>query len=140
MNNTLLPTFALDQAQSRVLSCRAQHQSWASRLSQSEAEIDQLLSLLTDLPVDTYRSLSEFSQTYASALSRLKTNIHQLQTDVVCDGRGCASTPPPATCTDVHFTSPVSSNALISSALLSYDQIKSRCNTYLAELVGLNLI
>jgi hypothetical protein len=140
MNNTPLPTFPLDLAQSRVLSCRAQHQNWANRLSQSEAEIDQLLSLLSDLPADSYSSLTEFKRAYASALNRLKIGIHQLQTDVVCDGLGCASTPPPTTCTDVHFTSPVSSNALISSALLSYDQIKDRCNTYLAELVGLNLI
>lgn len=140
LNNVPLPSFPFSQAQSRVLSCRAQHQSWAATLTQSEEGIDQLLTLLADLPGNSYRSLSEFKQIYASALNRLKTTIHQLRTSVVCDGSGCASTPPPAMCIDARFTSPVSRNVLIDSVLVNYDQIKARCNTYLAELVGLNLI
>ncbi len=140
MNNSPLPVFPLNQAQNRVLSCRAQHQTWAATLTQSEDGIDQLLALLADLPGDSYRTLNEFKQTYASALNRLKTGIQQLRTSVVCDGSGCAAPVPPAMCIDARFSSPVSRNVLIDNVLLSYEQVKSRCNTYLAELVGLNLI
>ena len=140
MNNSPLPVLALNQAQNRVLSCRVQHQMWAATLAQSEDGIDQLLALLADLPGDSYWTLHEFKQTYASALSRLKLGIQQLRMSVVCDGSGCAAPIPPAMCIDARFTSPVSRNVLIDSVLVNYEQIKTHCNTYLAELVGLNVI
>ncbi|MGF7216206.1 hypothetical protein GGR92_002371 [Spirosoma lacussanchae] len=131
MNNTI----------KSLQTCRSQHQNWAASLVESEQEIDQLLTLLSDLPNDNYRSLRDYSADYAQALSRLKHRIHHLRADVVCSGDRCASaTGPTAACTDPRYGLPVSSPTLLTSLSSEYIQLKNRCHAFLAELMGLNLI
>jgi len=122
--------------------CRTQHKNWASELTQSEADIDQLMALLAELPTNTFRSFNHQSSDYARILSQLKVRIHYVLTDVVCQGEQCLSTPVPVatTCPDPHFGQPVSRNSLISSLSTEYNQIKERCHVFLGELMRLNLI
>ncbi|GAB3560798.1 hypothetical protein GCM10027578_00020 [Spirosoma luteolum] len=122
--------------------CHAQHQTWASTLRQSEQEIDQLLTLLADLPgPDAYHSLNHPADAYAQALGRLKNRIHDLQTDMVCTGTACTAVPATSTrCADPHFSMPVAGNSLIGTVSAEYVRLKERCQSFLSELMGLNLI
>ena len=123
--------------------CRTQHKNWASELSQSEADIDQLMALLSELPTDTYRSFNHQSSDYTQILSQLKVRIHYVLTDVVCQGEQCATTPVSVTittCPDPHFWQPATRNSLISNLSAEYNQIKDRCHVFLGELMRLNLI
>ena len=121
--------------------CHSLHQTWAATLLESEQEIDQLLSLLEELPDGRYRSLHMRTTDYAQTLSQLKDRIHHLQLDVVCHGTYCSSasgsTPG---CPDTHFVAPSTSNSLITAISVEYGLIKDRCQAFLGELMGLNLI
>ncbi|WP_044129366.1 hypothetical protein [Rudanella lutea] len=124
-----------------VLTCRSQHQQWASSLHQSEEEIDQLLSLLTDLPAQiSFLDLQQQTVQYAAALSRLKNHIHQLQVDVVCAGAGCSAQTTDAKCPDVRFTPQPAEVPLFPSLSAEVNRMKERCQAFLGKLVGLNLI
>lgn len=134
MNTTRIPV---------LQTCRTQHKNWASELTQSEADIDQLMALLAELPTDTYRSFNHQSSDYAQILSQLKTRIHDVLTDVVCQGQQCApgqATVVAASCPDPHFQQPATRNSLISNLSMEYGQIKDRCHVFLGELMRLNLI
>ncbi len=120
--------------------CRTQHQAWAANLEQSEDEIDQLLTLLAELPNDSYRSLNHPIVGYTQSLSRLKSRIHNLRVDVVCSGTNCAVPTPTTSCPDPHFGVAVTSNSLISSVSAEYARMKDRCQSFLGELMRLNLI
>jgi hypothetical protein len=138
----MLQTTPSAPIQTPLQTCRTQHQAWAVSLEQSEEEIDQLLTLLADLPNDSYRSLNHPVIGYTQSLSRLKSRIHNLRVDVVCTGTGC-STPAPATsCPDPHFSQPTTTNStsLISAVSAEYDRMKDRCQSFLGELMLLNLI
>ncbi len=121
--------------------CRARHQQWAAQLTHCEADVEQLLGLLTELPSETYRSFSHYPPDYTQLLSQLKGRIHYLLTDVVCSTEQCSSvTPPVVPCPDPHFVQPAADNSLISGIWDEYDQLKNRCHLFLGELVRLNLI
>ena len=133
-------TIAASPVQTPLQTCRTQHQAWAISLEQSEEGIDQLLTLLADLPNDSFRSLNHPVVGYTQSLSRLKSRIHNLRVDVVCTGSGC-STPVAATsCPDPHFVAPTSSSSIISAVYAEYDRMKDRCQSFLGELMLLNLI
>ena len=120
--------------------CRTQHQAWAASLEQSEDEIDQLLTLLAELPSDSFRSLNHHTVDYTQSLSRLKSRIHNLRVDVVCSGTSCSSPVPASSCPDPHFGVTVTSNGLIASVSAEYARMKDRCQSFLGELMWLNLI
>lgn len=136
MNTTLSsPSYPI------LLTCRTQHQHWALELSQSEQEIDQLMSLLAELPYDTYRSLDHHAIDYTQRLRQLKTRIRRLLTDAVCPGIACSSANVAAVpCPDPHFVPTLSGNSLIASVSAEYSQLKDRCHRFLSELMRLNLI
>ena len=127
-------------SQTPLLTCRTQHQAWAASLEQSEDEIDQLLTLLAELPNDSYRSVNQYTVDYTQSLSRLKSRIHNLRVDVVCSGTNCSLPIPASPCPDPHFSASVTSNSLISSVSNEYARMKDRCQTFLGELMRLNLI
>lgn len=132
LSTTLLPI---------LLTCRTQHQHWAVDLAQREDDIDQIISLLADLPGDTYRSLNHRVIEYVQKLHQLKAHIHRLLTDVVCSGVACSSmSVANVTCSDPHFAPLTAGNSLIASVSAEYDQIKDRCHLFLSELMRLNLI
>ncbi len=123
-----------------LLTCRSQHQRWASTLSENEQEIDFLLSVLADLPDPaSYRSLTA-PDAYAATLHRLKATIGQLRHAVVCIGVSCTQPSPPVPCPDAHFAPLPTSNALITSVSAECDRVRDRCQSLLGELMGLNLI
>lgn len=125
---------------SALLTCRTQNQRWATTLSESEQEIDQLLTLLAELPTpDTYRSLTA-PGTYTASLQRLKASMRQLRSEVVCAGAGCSQPTPVVPCPDLHFGLTSSANALITNASAEYNRVRDRCYAFLGELMGLNLI
>ncbi|MCY7359811.1 MAG: hypothetical protein LH609_20635 [Rudanella sp.] len=135
--NTALPTMPT----SILLTCRTQHQHWATDLAQREDDIDQIISLLADLPGETYRSLNHRVIEYVQKLQQLKAHIHGLLTEVVCSGIACSSmSMASVTCPDPHFAPHISGNSLIASASSEYDQIKDRCQAFFSELMRLNLI
>ncbi len=128
--------------------CRTQHQTWAAQLAQNEQEIDQLLTLLTELPSHDYQRMRSQTVDYAKALNQLKNRIHRLQLDVLCTSHTCA--PAPATvavksaataCPDGRYaTPPAQGSSLIATVSSEYDRVKSRFNAFVGELMGLNLI
>ncbi|RYF45918.1 MAG: hypothetical protein EOO39_50495 [Cytophagaceae bacterium] len=130
----------LQSSTNMLQTCRTQHQAWAVSLEQSEEEIDQLLTLLADLPNDSYRSLNHPVVGYTQSLSRLKSRIHNLRVDVVCTGTGCSAPVPAASCPDPHFSQPLTSSSIISSVSAEYARMKDRCQSFLGELMLLNLI
>ncbi len=136
--NTALPT----TLQMPVLfTCRTQHQHWAADLAQREDDIDQMMSLLSDLPDDTYRSLNHHAPAYVQKLRQLKAHIHRLLTEVVCLGVACSSASVASvTCPDPRFVQTGGVNALIISMSSEYSQLKDRCHLFLSELMRLNLI
>lgn len=119
--------------------CRTQHQTWAANLAQSEREIDQLLSLLAELPNINYRSLRNRTIDYAQTLNRLKHRIHRLRIDVACQSDRCMLTSA-ATCPDPRFMLCSMGGTLISGVSTEYDRVKTQCHVFLGELMGLNLI
>jgi hypothetical protein len=137
MNNALPAT----SQEPVLLTCRTQHQHWATDLAQREADIDQMMSLLTDLPEETYRSLNHHAPAYVQKLHQLKTNIHRLQTEVVCTGLACSSASVVGTiCPDPRFAQSGGVSNLITSVSAEYGQLKDRCHRFLGELMRLNLI
>ncbi|MBO0949413.1 hypothetical protein [Fibrella forsythiae] len=127
-------------AQPALQTCRTQHQAWAVSLEQSEEEIDQLLTLLADLPSDSFRSLNHPIVGYMQSLGRLKSRIHNLRVDVVCTGASCSTPALASACPDPHFSQPVNSSSIISAVSAEYDRMKDRCQAFLSELMLLNLI
>lgn len=124
-----------------LLTCRTQHQHWAAELAQRQEDIDQIISLLADLPGETYRSLNHRVMEYVQKLHQLKAHIHRLLTEVVCSGVACSSVSVVnVTCPDPHFAPLTSANSLIESVSAEYDQIKDRCHIFFCELMRLNLI
>ncbi len=124
-----------------LLTCRTQHQHWAVDLAQHEDDIDQIISLLADLPGETYRSLNHRASEYVQKLHQLKAHIHRLMTEVVCSGVACSSVNVASvTCPDPHFAPLSTGNSLIASVSAEYDQIKDRCHAFFSELMRLNLI
>jgi len=98
------------------------------------------MTLLADLPSDSFRSLNHPLVGYTQSLSRLKSRIHNLRVDVVCTGAGCTSTVVAASCPDPHFIQPTSSGSIVSAVSAEYDRMKERCQAFLGELMLLNLI
>lgn len=133
-------TAATLPVQTPLQTCRTQHKAWAVSLEQSEEEIDQLLTLLADLPSDSYRSLNHPIVGYTQSLNRLKSRIHNLRVDVVCTGANCATPVPATACPDPHFSQPTTSGSIISAVSAEYDRMKDRCQAFLGELMLLNLI
>jgi len=120
--------------------CRGLHQTWATTLARSEDEIDQLLSLLADLPTNTGPDPRHVILSQAQALNHLKATIHRLRLDVVCSGAACASPRPATTCPDERFTQVPTNQPLIASVSDEYNRLKYRCQNFLGELMRLNLI
>lgn len=128
--------------------CRAQHQTWAAQLAREEQEIDQLLTLLAELPSYDYQQMRNHTVTYAQTLKRLKNRIHRLRIDVLCANQTCAQATAGAAaksaypaCPDGRYaTPPAQGSSLMATVSSDYDRVKSRCNTYVGELMGLNLI
>lgn len=124
--------------------CRTQHQTWAAQLAQNELEIDQLLTLLAELPSHNYQHMRSYTVTYAQTLKQLKNRIHRLQLDVLCTRHTCApapNTPAAPTCPGGQYaTLPAQGSSLVATVSSEYDRVKSRCNSYVGELMGLNLI
>lgn len=128
--------------------CRTQHQTWAAQLAQNEQEIDQLLTLLTELPGYDYQRMRNHTVDYAQALNQLKNRIHRLQLDVLCTSQSCAQ--PSAgvaaksafpVCPDGRYaTPPAQGSSLVATVSSEYDRVKSRFNAFVGELMGLNLI
>ncbi len=109
-------------------------------LTQSEQEIDQLLTLLTELPGETYRSFSHHTSDYTQGLIRLKGKIQSIRNNMVCAGLGCASPAWALPCPDGRFLSQTVSTSLVSAVCVEYDRMKDRCQSFLGELMRLNLI
>lgn len=130
----------LGEYPSAIQTCQSQHQTWATALVRNEQEIDQLLTLLADLPNDTCRGLHHHTVDYAQGLDQLKTRIHRLRGDVVCTGAGCPLLTPPASCPDSRFVPPGTDNLLISNVSADYSLVKDRCQSFFGELMQLNLI
>jgi hypothetical protein len=139
MNTDRLMPFSI--ADYSRATCRTRHQAWANTLRQSEQEIDQLLTLLADLPEQT-KSLQLQSQTvqYESTLNRLKNHIQHLRTDMICAGSDCNAQPGEVGCTDVRFVPQASEVTIFSGLSAEVGRIKERCQSFLGKLVGLNLI
>lgn len=130
----------LGEAPSGIQTCRHQHRTWANLLAGDEQEIDQLLTLLAELPTDSYRSLQPYPVDYARVLNRLKARVNCLRVDAVCTGAGCSSPTPPASCPDPRFVSSTTGNTVISSVSAEFCRAKDRCDAFLGELMMLNLI
>ena len=124
---------------SSVQACRFRHRTWAAALVQNEGEIDQLRTLLADLPNDTCRSLHH-AVDYAQGLDQLKTRVHRLRMEVVCTGTDCPLLTPPGACPDPRFVPSGTSNSLISNAFADYGLLKDQCQLFFGELMQLNLI
>lgn len=120
--------------------CRSQHQRWSALLAQSETEIDQLLHLLADLPTSPHHAQRQSMLTYAQALTRLKQTIHRLRLDVICSGVNCTRPQPPATCSDERFAETPFTQIAITRVSDEYTRLQNRCQTFLSELMRLNLI
>jgi hypothetical protein len=123
-----------------VQTCRSLHQTWATTLTESEQEIDQLLNLLEEFPDDKYQTLHERTTNIAQTLSQLRSRIQHLQLDMVCAGTHCSSLEITTSCPDPHFMLPATGNPLISAVTIEYGLIKERCQAFLGELMRLNLI
>lgn len=136
----LLTNPPLGELPSGIQSCRHQHQTWATTLAGDEQEIDQLLTLLAELPSNSYRSLQPYTVDYAQVLNRLKVRMNRLRVDAVCTGTGCSSSTPPAACPDPRFVSPMTGNTLIASVSAEFSRAKERCDAFFCELMVLNLI
>lgn len=130
----------LEEAYSPVQTCRNLHRTWASVLVRNEQEIDQLLTLLTDVPDDTCRSLNHNAVDYAQGLDHLKTRVHRMRTEGICTGTDCPLLTPPAACPDARFVLSGVGNPLISTISADYGLMKGRCQLFFGELVQLNLI
>ena len=124
---------------SPVHTCRNQHRTWATVLVQNEEHIDQLLTLLADVPDDGCRSLHH-AVAYAQGLDQLKTRVHRLRTEVVCTGTDCPLSTPPAACPDPRFVPSDAGNFLISTVSADYNRLKDRCQLFFGDLMQLNLI
>ncbi|GAB3713535.1 hypothetical protein GCM10027592_52840 [Spirosoma flavus] len=121
--------------------CRAQHQSWATTLNESEQEIDHLLNLLDELPADRFRSLYDHKVDFTKSLEQLKLRIHRLQREVVCRGQFCsASTFMASVCSDTHFIARSAVNSPIATLPIECSLVKQRFQAFLGQLMGLNLI
>jgi len=132
------PTEALFQT------CRTQHQTWAVQLAQNEEEIDQLLTLLAELPSYDYQHMRNHTVDYAQTLNQLKNRIHRLQLDVLCTSHTCvpaSAKPVSSACPDGRYaTPPAQGSSLVATVSSEYDRVKSRFNAFVGELMGLNLI
>lgn len=109
-------------------------------LIQDEQEINQLLTLLAELPDENYRSLQPYTVDYEQVLNRLKARINRLRVEVVCTGTGCSSPTPPASCPDPRFVPPGTGNTLISSVSAEFSRAKDRCDAFFCDLMVLNMI
>ena len=136
----LLTNPPLGESPSGIQACRHQHQTWATTLAGDEQEIDQLLTLLAELPSNSYRSLQPYTVDYAQMLTRLKARMNRLRSDVICTGTGCSSPNPPAFCPDPRFVSPTTGNTLIASVSAEFSRAKERCDAFFGELMMRNLI
>lgn len=123
-----------------LLTCRQQHAAWAETLQRSEQDIDQLLSLLADLPTDPCHLPRRYILDYASALNQLRTTIHRLRVDIVCSGSHCGNEQPATPCPDGRFVVQAVGTNPINGLAAEYDRLRTRCQSYLDELVGLNLL
>ena len=130
----------LEEAHSPVQTCRNRHRTWAAVLVQNEGHIDQLLTLLANVPGDACRSLNHRAADYAQGLDQLKTRVHRLRTEVVCTSTNCPLSTPPAACPDPRFVSSDTDNSLISTVSAEYDLLKERCQLFFGDLMQLNLI
>ncbi|GAB2583574.1 hypothetical protein [Spirosoma areae] len=93
MINRLTPNLPLQTLPPGIQTCRHQNQHWAATLAQNEQEIDQLLSLLANLPEHhSYRSLHHPAVDYSGSLNLLKMSFQQLRLDMVCEGMTCTLT------------------------------------------------
>lgn len=119
--------------------CRSQHQNWVASLGESEREIDQLLSVLAELPTTNYRSLRHRAVEYALTLTKLKSRIHRLRIDVACQSDRCLKMDAPR-CTDPRFMICSTGGALLTGVSTEYDRVKANCQAFLSELMGLNLL
>ncbi len=123
-----------------LYTCRQLHQRWAGTLLASEGEVNQLLTLLADLP-DPATPRSPAHLTILSAqLHRLKTRICQLRTEMVCSGGLCSLPQPPQPCPDAHFVARPEPTDPIADLATECSGVQNRCQTVLSELMELNMI
>jgi hypothetical protein len=123
-----------------LYTCRQLHLRWAGTLLASEGEVDQLLSLLTDLTDPATPRNPARLTALSGQLQQLKTRIYQLRSEVVCSGGLCSLPQPPQPCPDAHFVARTGKHDPITDLATECSGVQDRCQTVLSELMGLNLI
>lgn len=120
--------------------CRSQNQLWATTLVANEQEIDQLLTILADLPEQhSYRSLYHRAIDYTGDLACLKSRFQQMRLNMVCAGIPCASSEH-QTCRDPHFGLYTLLETHCRPLTDEFSRIKDGCYQFLNGMVSLNLI
>lgn len=136
----LLGKSPLEQASSGVQTCRTQNQAWATTLVANEEEIDQLLTLLADLPGQhSYRSLYHHAVDYTGDLACLKSSFQEIRLDMICQGIPCTSTEH-QTCREPRFGLYTLIETHFRPLTDEFTRIKDGCYQFLAGMVSLNLI
>jgi hypothetical protein len=135
----LLSKSPLGEASSGVQICRTQNQAWATTLVANEQEIDQLLTLLADLPNDSYRSLYHRAVDYTGDLASLKSRFQQIRLNMVCEGIPCTSTEHQA-CREPRFGLYALIETHFRPLTDEFSRIKDSCYQFLNGLMTLNLI
>ncbi len=125
-----------------IQTCRTQHQVWATTIAADKQEIDQLLTILTDLPTPRhYRSLHHSAVDYADTLNLLKGDFQRLQGCMVCDRAACTA-PQQLLCASprlgLYTTLAVNSHLLALTD--EFDRIRERYYQFLSFMVTLNMI
>lgn len=136
----LLGKLPLREAASGVQTCRIQNQAWATTLVANEQEIDQLLTLLADLPEQhSYRSLYHRAVEYTGDLACLKSRFQQIRLTMVCEGIPCTSTEHQA-CREPRFGLYSLIETHFRPLTDEFSRIRNGCYQLLNGMVSLNLI
>lgn len=120
--------------------CRNQDQTWVNATIRTELEIDQLLSLLTELLKQlNYRRLQLRAVEHFNALSQIKRRFQRLRLNVTC-GMACLPTSD-----EVCFKPRISQytttviEAQLEKLAESLSRTRTGCYQFLSRLVTLNL-
>ncbi|QJD79870.1 hypothetical protein [Spirosoma rhododendri] len=136
-SQTALP---FDEDANMLINCRTQHQQWNQALMKHEQDINQLVSLLTDLLAQHNSSrLRPRAIQYVTRFNRLKSQLRRLRLDMICSGSACFPTEHPI-CAEPHAGFYTGLDLSMHRLSDEFSTLSTGCYQFLSVLVSLNLL
>lgn len=130
----------LGEEPSLVQNCHHQNQVWATAIAHYEQEIDQLLTLLSDL-LDThsYQNLRHRAFAYHGSMNHLKSRFQRLRLDMVCESVVCMPTGSQS-CREPRFGLYKTIESHFQALTGEFNRVKAGCYQFLSVVVTLNIL